>query len=202
MSKVTLIGVCGGSGSGKTTLARQLQKFWGFENSGILFQDAYYIDQSDSFDHDGGSINYDHPDALDFDLMYENLVNLKAGKSVEIPIYDFETHKRKEERLFFPKKPIILVDGILLYSQPKIVSILDYQVFVDTPEKTRLDRRIDRDTTERGRTKEGVLSQFFAHVKPMHDEFIEPYKNCEVVVSGLNPIDELVQSVSKSINFL
>jgi len=202
MSEALLIGVCGGSGSGKTTLARQLQKFWGFESSGILFQDAYYIDQSANFDHDGGSINYDHPDSLDFDLMYENLLNLKKGKSVQIPIYDFETHKRKKERLLFPKKRIILVDGILLYSQEKIVSILDHQVFVDTPEEIRLNRRIERDTTERGRTKEGVLSQFYAHVKPMHDQFIEPYKKCELTVSGLEPVTELVQSVSKSINFL
>lgn len=202
MSGSILVGVCGGSGSGKTTLARQLQKMWGFENSGILFQDAYYIDQSDSFDHDGGSINYDHPDALDFDLMYENLLELKEGKSVEIPIYDFGSHKRKEERLFFPRKKIILVDGILLYSQEKIVSILDHQIFVDTPEKTRLDRRIERDTVERGRTKEGILSQFFAHVKPMHDQFIEPYKTSGLVVSGLTPIDELVVNVSKSINCL
>jgi len=202
MSGSILIGLCGGSGSGKTTLARQLQKMWGFENSGILFQDAYYIDQSESFDHDGGSINYDHPDALDFDLMYENLVELKEGKNVEIPIYDFGSHKRKKERLLFPRKKIILVDGILLYSQEKIVSILDHQIFVDTPEKTRLDRRIQRDTVERGRTKEGVLSQFFAHVKPMHDQFIEPYKTSGLVVSGLTPLDELVESVSKSINGL
>ncbi len=200
MSEVLLIGVCGGSGSGKTTLAKNLQQLWGEEKSSILYQDSYYIDQSKNFDHDGGSINYDHPSSIDFQLMYEDLKKLKWGKDIDVPVYDFETHARKKEKKFFASKKIILIDGILIFSQEAIVNLLDYRVFVDTPESIRLERRIERDTTERGRTKEGVLSQFFAHVKPMHDEFIEPFKEqSSAIVSGLRPIPELVKFVDQKV---
>lgn len=179
---VLLIGISGGSGSGKTTFAKRLKEALN-ETCQIITQDSYYIDQSDKFDHDGGSVNFDHPSALDFDLLAKQLKQLKSGNSVEIPQYNFSTHKREEITIPLQPTKIILVDGILLFSQPQIFEILDHKIFVDCPEELRFTRRLERDVKERGRTPEGVKAQFMAQVKPMHDEFVEPTKHqaCSIV---------------------
>lgn len=179
-----LIGVAGGSGSGKTYFARALQQALGTENCALVYQDNFYIDQSKRFDHDGGSVNFDHPDAIDFKLLSEQLTVLKQGYPVEIPIYDFATHSRKRETLSVEPLPVILVDGILIFHSEIVCDLFDDRVFFDTPEDLRFSRRLERDVKERGRTPEGVRNQFLKQVKPMHDQFVEPSKKKARAVVG------------------
>ena len=185
-----IIGISGGSGSGKTTFARQLHLKLGESISNMLAQDHYYIDQSARFTSDGESVNFDHPDSIDFELLQQHLLQLKAGKSIEVPIYDFATHKRllKTKRLQPP--PVLLLDGTLILSQPKIRECLAESFFIDTPEEVRYARRLSRDVAERGRKPEGVQKQFLKQVKPMHDLFVEPSKGFATqIVSGNSSFD-------------
>lgn len=171
-----VIGVAGGSGSGKTFFARELQKILGDEYCTIIYQDNYYIDQSHRFDGDGGSVNFDHPDSLDFALLAAGLGELKKGNPIKVPLYEFSSHTRKKETIECHPKKIILVDGILILDSSVVRAQLDEAVFFDTPEPLRFERRLDRDVSERGRTAEGVRKQFELQVKPMHDQFVEPSK--------------------------
>ena len=172
-----LVGVAGGSGSGKTYFARALQGALGLENCTIIFQDNYYIDQSAKFDFDGGSVNFDHPDAIDFNLIETHLKALRNQESIEVPIYDFKTHTRLVETTKVTPTPYVLVDGILILCRPLVRDLFDETVFVDTSERLRFERRLKRDIEERGRTREGVENQFLRQVKPMHDLFVEPTKS-------------------------
>ncbi|MEX0798078.1 MAG: uridine kinase [Bacteriovoracaceae bacterium] len=184
---VRVIGIAGGSGSGKTTFAKRLIEAIGQDNCALVAQDHYYRDQSNKFDFDGGSVNFDHPSALDFALMARHLKDLRQGKTIESPRYCFATHTRKKETFqVFPKK-IVVVDGILIFSQPEVLENLDHKIFIDCEEELRFQRRLKRDTEQRGREEEGVRAQFFNQVKPMHDQFVEPSKElaCDVV-SPLN----------------
>lgn len=174
MTNTTLIGIAGGSGSGKTTFAKRLQQSFGDEYCSILAQDNYYIDQSAKFDHDGGSVNFDHPDALDFELMAEHLRLLKEGKEINVPIYDFATHSRLKQTLPLPPRKLVLIDGILIFASPEVANLFDVKIFVDCPEELRFERRLRRDVEERGRSPEGVKVQFKNQVKPMHDLFVQP----------------------------
>lgn len=170
-----LIAVCGGSASGKTTFARKLHALLK-DNSSILYQDNYYIDQSEKFDCDGGSVNFDHPESLEFSLMAKHLKELKLGKQVQVPVYDFATHTRSESKLFFPATPFVIVDGILILNDPELREIFDLKIFIDAPEDIRYQRRLKRDVEERGRTEEGVFNQFYKQVAPMHNMFVESSK--------------------------
>lgn len=172
---VYIIGVAGGSGSGKTHFAKQLQEQLGEDKCMILYQDNYYIDQSHRFEG-CGSVNFDHPNSLDFSLLAAGLRRLKGGHDIEIPIYDFVTHTRKKETIKSSPKKIVLVDGILILHSDEVRAELDEAVFFDTPEELRYQRRLHRDVNERGRTPEGVKKQFEVHVRPMHNEFVEPSK--------------------------
>jgi len=174
--KIMIIGISGGSGSGKTTFALLLQKLLGKGRCSLLQQDSYYHDHSDVFDYDGGSVNFDHPDAIDFALLVQHLEELRAGRSVEIPVYDFAAHRRLEITQTLNARPFVLVEGMLIYSQQELREILNVKVFIDASENTRLRRRLSRDALERGRDPSGVQRQFAEHVKPMHDLFVEPSK--------------------------
>jgi uridine kinase len=184
MSDVYILGVAGGSGSGKTFFAQTLAKKLGPDTSFVLYQDNYYIDQSHRFDRDGGAVNFDHPHALDFDLMAEHLDELRRGNDIRIPLYDFKTHQRLEKSQHQPSKRVVIVDGILILTQPHVRDLFDDSIFVHTPEEIRFQRRLSRDVEERGRTPEGVFEQFHAQVKPMHDEFVEPSKEHATYVSS------------------
>ncbi len=175
-SKTFILGVAGGSGSGKTFFADALHLALGDELSTIVYQDNFYIDQSAKFDHDGGSVNFDHPDSLDFPLLAERLKELKAGHAAAVPIYDFATHTRRPDTLHVAPRRIIIVDGILIFHPPYVRELFDDMIFFDTPEDLRYERRLKRDVEERGRTPEGVRAQFLRQVKPMHDQFVEPSK--------------------------
>jgi uridine kinase len=173
-NKPFLVGVAGGSGSGKTYFARALRSALGESVCELVYQDNFYVDQSKRFDFDGGSVNFDHPDAIDFSLLAARLRELKAGSDVEIPIYDFKSHSRLPETLPVRAAPVILVDGILIFHSAEVRALFDDLVFFDTAEELRFQRRLDRDVKERGRTAEGVHNQFFKQVKPMHDQFVQP----------------------------
>jgi uridine kinase len=175
-SEVYVLGVAGGSGSGKTYFADALHKALGPMISTIVYQDNFYIDQSHRFDHDGGSVNFDHPESLDFPLLAEKVKELKSGHATAIPIYDFATHKRRKETLHVAPRKVIIVDGILIFHPPYLRELFDGLIFFDTPEALRFERRLKRDVEERGRTPEGVKAQFLKQVKPMHDQFVEPSK--------------------------
>lgn len=179
-----IVGISGGSGSGKTTFARRLLSCIGEEKALILSQDSYYIDRSQEFSGDG-SINFDHPDAIDWDLMADHLRLLRDNEPIALPHYDFATHKRTSEITLLQPKSVIILDGILIFYPDIIRELLDIALFIDTSEPTRFARRLHRDTVERGRTEEGVRKQYFSTVKPMHDQFIEPTKKiADQVISG------------------
>lgn len=190
MSKTKVVAIAGGSGSGKTFLANAIYEKLGDKNSFVLYQDSYYIDQSHKFDHDGGSVNFDHPESIDFSLMCSHLRDLKNNKSINVPEYDFATHKRTQKTHLQSPKPIVLVDGILILCHPELRDVFDEIIFVHAPESTRFERRLERDVRERGRTEEGVKNQFKAQVKPMHDKFVEPSKEFANRLSSGTDISE------------
>ena len=175
-SRPYLLGVAGGSGSGKTFFARALRQQLGAHVCELVYQDNFYIDQSARFDRDGGSVNFDHPDAIDFALLASCLSELKSGKPTTIPQYDFVTHSRPTDGIEVEARPVVLVDGILIFHSPAVRDLFDERIFFDTPEEIRYRRRLERDVKERGRKPEGVRTQFLKQVKPMHDQFVEPSK--------------------------
>lgn len=172
--KIFILAIAGGSGSGKTTLAKKMLQRFGPTKAAIIGQDSYYFDQSDRFDQDGGEINFDHPSSLDFQLLAQHLSELKRGNSIEIPVYDFVTHKRSGHIEKLSPHSVIIIDGTLILSQPNLQELIDYSVFLDVPEEVRLSRRLKRDVEERGRTEDGVMTQFRNQVKPMHDKYVQP----------------------------
>jgi uridine kinase len=172
--KHLILGIAGGSGSGKSTFARALQAELGESLCVILSQDHYYIDQSARFKEDGGEVNFDHPSALDFPLIAQHLDLFRSGARAPIPIYDFATHKRLKETTPLETRPVLLLDGTMILWSDEVRSRLDASLFLSVPEHVRFERRLQRDTRERGRTEEGVRKQFFRQVKPMHDQFVEP----------------------------
>ncbi|MBT6180063.1 MAG: uridine kinase [Deltaproteobacteria bacterium] len=175
MSKRALvIGIAGGSGAGKTTFSTKIRQALGTDTCGFISQDNYYIDQSAHFVEDGGAVNFDDPAALEFTLLEAHLGSLCAGSSVEIPSYDFASHTRAPQTFLMEPSPIILVDGTLILSKPAAISFFDIRIFIDIAEDIRFERRLRRDTRERGRTEDGVRAQWASQVKPMHDQYVQP----------------------------
>ena len=176
------LGVAGGTGSGKTTVAQALLTAVGQDRIAFLPQDHYYRDiewrdKKHLLEH-----NFDHPSALDTRLLVEHLTALKAGRSIEAPVYDFVQHRRRAETRPVENRPVILVEGILLYAEPEIRDLLDFKIYVDTDADVRLIRRIGRDIEERGRDLDDVLRQYMETVRPMHLEFVEPSKRWADVI--------------------
>lgn len=197
-----VVGVSGGSGSGKTTLAKLLHEKLGPERSVIIYQDSYYIDRSREFRGDG-TVNFDHPDALDWDLMLSHLIDLKQGRSIELPVYDFATHSRLQKTIKVKPCEFVLVDGILIFHPKNLCKIFDFRIFVDCREPIRFERRLKRDVEERGRTPEGVLKQCQTTVLPMHTEFVEPTKRyAHQIISGegdlLSSVDQLMGEIGST----
>ncbi len=196
----TIIAIAGGSGSGKTTFAKRLLAALGTDNAAMVAQDSYYIDQSHRFDKDGGAVNFDHPSALDFALMAQHLGELRQGLTIQVPIYDFATHKRLQRAEPLAPHRYILVDGILILSQENLRPHFDISVFIDVEEKVRFERRLRRDTTERGRTAEGVREQFYRQVAPMHEEFVAPSAHHAQWRVGMSDFDTRLSELLKHLN--
>ena len=171
-----IIGICGGTGSGKTTIARAIVETVGAERVVLVEQDSYYRNLSDMPLDERRQANFDHPDSIDSDMLVNHIMRLKQGLSVEMPLYDFKTHTRSEEIEIIEPKPVVIVEGILIFAEPRVLDLLDIRVFVDTPDDIRLMRRLKRDITERGRTFERTLEQYERTIRPMHFEFVEPSK--------------------------
>ncbi|MFA5688374.1 MAG: uridine kinase [Kiritimatiellales bacterium] len=165
-----VIGIAGGTGSGKSTLAHAVCKRLGGDASMLLSQDSYYKDRSDIPVEERALVNYDHPDALDLPLLAAHLQALKNGRCVTVPCYDFTAHTRHDGLVTAPKK-IIVVEGILLFSDPQVRAACDIKVFVRTADDIRFVRRLLRDMTERGRTAGSVVEQYLETVRPMHRQF-------------------------------
>lgn len=179
--RVTTLGVAGGTGSGKTSVARNLLERVGPGRIAALVQDSYYKDvdwpaDAAAKERATAAYNFDHPDAIDADLLVEHLEALRSGRAVEAPIYDFTTHRRLAETQRVEPKPVVLVEGILLFAEPRVRELLDFKIFVDTDADVRVLRRLKRDLEERGRSLDSVLEQYLGTVRPMHLEFIEPSK--------------------------
>ena len=170
------LGVAGGTGSGKTTVMQAILQAVGPDRISALAQDSYYRDIEWESPEQLSQHNFDHPDALDHDLLFEHLRRLKRGQDVEVPIYDFVTHRRTETTLIMPARPVILLEGILILASARLRELLDFKIFVDTDADVRLMRRIRRDISERGRELDDILRQYTSTVRPMHLEFVEPSK--------------------------
>ena len=186
-----VIGIAGGSGSGKTTLANIILERVGEERIAFLPHDAYYHDLSSLSPERRARVNFDHPDSLDTELLITHINDLKINKSINRPIYDFKDHTRTSESILIEPQPVIMVEGILIFVDAPLRSLLDVKVFVDTDADIRFIRRMERDIQERGRTAESVVRQYLATVRPMHLEFVEPSKRyADVIVpeGGLNTV--------------
>jgi uridine kinase len=177
-----IIGLAGGSGSGKTTIAESVVDEIGPENVALLQHDAYYRDQSHLSLEERSKTNYDHPDALETDLLVEHLEALLAGESIDRPTYDFTVHNRSPDSVRIDPKPVILVEGILVLSEPKLRRLMDLKIYVDTDPDLRIVRRLGRDITERGRSFDSVRDQYLDTVRPMHLQFVEPSKRYADIV--------------------
>lgn len=171
-----VIGVAGGSGSGKTTVVRRIVDALGDAQVTVLEHDRYYRDRNDLRLEERAALNYDHPDSLETDLMVRHLHDLRAGRSIDAPLYDFARYVRHAETEKVAARRAIIVEGILIYTDAALRGLMDVKVFVDTDDDTRFIRRLQRDITERGRTVQSVIDQYLGTVKPMHLEFVEPSK--------------------------
>lgn len=171
-----IIGICGGTGSGKTTLARRIIETVGRDNVILVEQDSYYRNLSDMPLDERHQANFDHLDAFDNGMLVNHLKRLKQGTAIEMPVYDYKNHVRSDETIHLDPKPVIILEGILIFAEALILDLLDVRVFVDTPDDIRFIRRLQRDIAERGRTVESVIAQYYATVRPMHNEFVEPSK--------------------------
>lgn len=174
--KPLIIGVGGGSGSGKTTVVKHILSSIGRKNILLIQHDSYYRDLNHLPLEERKKQNFDHPSSLETELMIRHVNALKNGYQVDIPVYDFAAHTRSEETVKAAPKEIILLDGILIFTEPDLRELMDIRLFVDTDDDIRLLRRIKRDIMERGRDLKGVIDQYETFVRPMHLEFVEPSK--------------------------
>jgi uridine kinase len=176
MARPLVVGIAGGTGSGKTTVAHKLVAAMPEGRAVTIEHDAYYRDQSHLTPDERASINYDHPSSLETSLLVEHLRELRAGRPVAVPIYDFARHTRHADSRKVEPSPVIVVEGILVFTEAALRELMDVKIFVDTDPDIRLMRRIRRDLEQRGRSFQSVRDQYYATVRPMHLEHVEPSK--------------------------
>lgn len=199
-----VIGIAGGTGSGKTTVVSKILKNIDMEGVNVLSQDNYYHDNTHLTLPERESLNYDHPNSIDFDLLVEHVRTLKQGKNIEQPVYSFVTHNRTGDHITIKPKNVLIVEGILVLTNKELLKEFDLKVFVHADKDERLIRRIRRDTQERGRDLEEVLHRYQTTLKPMHEEFIEPSKShADIIIPNMKPnsvaIDFLATVVGNSL---
>lgn len=189
--KSIIIGIAGGTGSGKTTISKNIAKAYGPGEVLRLELDSYYRDLSDLSQEERAAVNFDHPSALEINLLIEHIKLLQAGQAVKIPIYNFATHNRSPETRAVEPHHVIIVEGIMALNFPELVSMMDVKLFVDTPSDIRFIRRLNRDIKERGRSLDSVIEQYRGTVRPMHYQFVEPNKYLADLIipeGGLNEV--------------
>ena len=187
--KTTIIGIAGGTGSGKSTFTNRLKAHFG-DKITVMYHDNYYKPHDDLTLEERQNINYDHPDSLDTDLLVEHLQELRAGRSVECPVYDFKLHTRSKDVVVIQPSPVIIVEGILILQDVRLRKLFDIKIFVEADADERILRRVMRDVKERGRMIENVMEQYLTTVKPMHYLYVEPTKTFADLIlnSGLNDV--------------
>jgi uridine kinase len=184
MKDAFVIGIAGGSGSGKSTFAKRLKEQFP-EDIALVSCDNYYLARHDMPLAERKLQNYDSPEAFEFDLMIRQIRELKAGKDISCPVYDFTNHDRSEQILQIAAKPVILIDGILIFVEPQLRELMDMRIYVETDADERILRRVRRDMVDRGRDLDGIINQYLATVKPMHNAFVEPTKAyADIIING------------------
>lgn len=197
--KTMIIGIAGGTGNGKTTLTEHLAAHFG-ANISVVHHDNYYKRQNVPF-AERCKQNYDHPDAFDTDLMVQQLRELKDGHAIRCPVYSYSDHNRTDETVLIQPAPVIIVEGILIFQDPRLRELMDIRIFVETDADVRILRRALRDVEERGRSMQSVVQQYLTTVKPMHEQFVEPtrkYADIVVLEGGHNlvALDLIMQRIA------
>ena len=186
-----VIAIAGGSGSGKTTVANVILEKVGAHRIAYLPHDAYYRDLSNLPPLQRAQVNFDHPESLETELLIEHIQTLKSWRPIELPVYDFTHHSRTEKTIRVNPQRVIIVEGILIFAEPRLRELFDVKIFVDTDPDLRFIRRLERDIAERGRSMETVVKQYVTTVRPMHLEFVEPSKRyADIIIpeGGLNTV--------------
>ena len=204
MEDILVIGIAGGSGSGKTTLMKNLVEKFG-DHVTVVSHDNYYKRHDELTYEQRCLINYDEPDAFETNLMAQHLDCLRQGQAIDCPVYDYTVHNRSNEVVRIEPRPVIIVEGILIFTDEALRELMDIRIFVDTDADVRLCRRIKRDVNKRGRSLESVLTQYQETVKPMHEKYVEPskkYANLIVPEGGKNYIalDMIVDRIQRHLN--
>ena len=200
-----VIGIAGGTGSGKSTVASGILNRVGANHIALLPHDAYYRELHTMSVEERQRVNFDHPDSLETDLLVQHVKQLRAGNTIELPVYDFTTHSRTEKTIHIEPRRVILVEGILIFYEVELRKLFDVKIFVDTDADIRFIRRLQRDIIERGRTTESVIKQYLGTVRPMHMEFVEPTKRyADVIIpeGGLNTVamDMVIARIESMLN--
>ena len=180
-----IVGIYGGTGSGKTTIVNQILSHFPATDIQVISQDSYYKDTSNLTFEERCLLNFDHPEAIDFELLYDHLVLLKERQAIDKPVYCFKTHNRTAETIKTYPKKILILEGILIMNYPKLRRLLDLRIFIEANSEMRMERRVRRDIAERGRTPKEVMDRYLNTLKPMHDQFIEPMKiHADLVINN------------------
>ncbi len=203
MNKAVLIGIAGPSGSGKTSVAARIVEGLGSDKAVIIQEDSYYKDLSHISYEERAARNFDHPDAFDHDLLAEHLLQLLNGKDISHPVYDYRLHTRSKETNTVGPCPLIILEGILIFTKAKLRELMDYRVFIDTPLDICFIRRLKRDVEERGRTVDSVIRQYTETVRPMYLQFVESSKRyADMLISGERRESETFDTLLAEINAL
>jgi uridine kinase len=194
-----ILGIAGGTGSGKTTVVKQVAHEYHGTDVTVISQDSYYKDTSHLSYEERVKINFDHPNSIDFDLLKEHLHQLRAGKTIDQPVYSFVEHNRTSEIVKTAPSNVVIVEGILILTQPEIRDLFDIKVYIDCDSDERLIRRLKRDIADRGRDLNEVLDRYQSTLKPMHQQFIEPTKAYADVIIPTNRLNEVGIKILRSI---
>ena len=182
MDDVMVVGIAGGTGSGKTTITKKLMQRFGGDVS-VIYHDNYYKAHHSMSYEERSRLNYDHPDSFDTDLLIQAVKDLKAGRSVTCPVYDYTIHDRSDQVIEVKPAKVVIVEGILIFQSRELCQQMDIKIYVDTDADVRILRRIVRDVRDRGRSLESVVNQYLSTVKPMHEQFVEPSKrNADIII--------------------
>lgn len=195
-----VVGIAGGTGSGKSTLARRLRWEVGEDRCSVVTQDNYYQDLTELTYEARSRVNFDHPNAIDSALLAEHLQELRAGRSIAMPTYDFSRHVRRQQTVSVEPRPVVLVEGILVFVWPDVAAQVDVKIFVDAADDVRLLRRVRRDIADRGRDLDSVLDQYQSTVRPMHEEYVAPSRAAaDLIVAGHGYNDVVVKLLARAL---